>query len=164
LATYDPVLDAHRNLVVDELREDVLVHLQLHHLAGRYFAYRHFWFVFVPLVSLAVLAMVVSFAYATPAPPDPGEMGSKDKRSLALASGFLSTLCVGLHIANNGFRVPRLPSSSLPGLSSVSSFFFFPPFSCAAAAAHLPLALILVRGSTRRGRRRTSRRRTTCRT
>lgn len=31
-------------------------------------------------------------------------MGSADKRSLALASGFLSTLCAGLHIANNGFR------------------------------------------------------------
>ena len=32
LAAYNPVLDTHRNIVVDELREDVYVHLQLHSL------------------------------------------------------------------------------------------------------------------------------------
>ena len=67
--------------------------------AGRYFAYRHFWFVFVPLVGFAVLAMVVSFGYADET------MGAADKRSMALFSGFTSTVCVGVHIANNGFRV-----------------------------------------------------------
>jgi hypothetical protein len=34
-----------------------------------------------------------------------GGIGARDKRAMALASGFLSTLCAGLHIANNGFRV-----------------------------------------------------------
>ena len=32
LAAYNPVLDTHRNMAVDELREDVFVHLQLHSL------------------------------------------------------------------------------------------------------------------------------------
>ena len=32
MAGYDPILDTHRNMVVDELREDVLVYLQLHSL------------------------------------------------------------------------------------------------------------------------------------
>ena len=43
--------------------------------------------------------------YASTTPPEVGGIGARDKRAMALASGFLSTLCAGLHIANNGFRV-----------------------------------------------------------
>jgi hypothetical protein len=98
MTDFDPVMDTHRTQIVDELLEDVDVHVYLHALSGRYFAARQLYLVFAPLVFLTGIVTMASLGNSDV------ELPARERRGMSIFIGFCATLAMFLHLSNHGLR------------------------------------------------------------
>ena len=98
MADFNPVVDTHIRHIVDELLEEIIVCKQLHGLAGRYYAARQYYLIFMPLVFFSCIFCFASFGNADE------ELPVKVRNNMSIFIGFMSTISVFLHLGNHGMK------------------------------------------------------------